>query len=453
MTSIVEPPPTLLGEVRRLAQRSRRPSHRILFVLGGLAVVAGIALRFWSPSPLWLDETLSVDIARLPLAQIPRALSHDGSPPLYYLLLHFWMLLFGQSDEATRALSGVISVVSLPFFWLAGRRLGGRRTAWIALFVAATSPFAINYATSVRMYSLMILWSLLGFLALARALESPTPRRLVALGVMTSLLLYTHYWGLYLVAATAAWMFWRVRRGRNAPVEDSELRGVRRAFGAVVVGGLCWLPCVPLFFYQLLHTGTPWTSAAGPADLLRVFGDFAGGGPWGLLLTFVFFGLSFMGVFGRPLTSEAPGAPAGILLSARPQPRAVPLLTVMIGTLVIAVVLGSLAHSAFVARYAAVVLPLFVLLVALGIAVFTDRRAVAAILAVTCLAGVLTAQGENSSPRSEAGKVAAVLNVQAQPGDLVVYCPDQLGPAVNRLLRVPRVDQLTFPRATGPDLV
>jgi len=43
--------------------------------------------------------------------------------------------------------------------------------------------------------------------------------------------------------------------------------------------------------------------------------------------------------------------------------------------------------------------------------------------------------------------------VQAQPGDEVVYCPDQLGPAVNRLLTVPGVTQLTFPRAVGPDRV
>jgi mannosyltransferase len=36
---------------------------------------------------------------------------------------------------------------------------------------------------------------------------------------------------------------------------------------------------------------------------------------------------------------------------------------------------------------------------------------------------------------------------------VVVYCPDQLGPAVDRLLRVPGVTQLTFPRAIGPGRV
>ena len=47
------------------------------------AIVAGVIARFATNSPLWLDETLSVNIARLPIADIPGALRHDGHPPLY----------------------------------------------------------------------------------------------------------------------------------------------------------------------------------------------------------------------------------------------------------------------------------------------------------------------------------------------------------------------------------
>ncbi|MGH9188570.1 MAG: hypothetical protein ACRD0Q_00830, partial [Acidimicrobiales bacterium] len=35
----------------------------------------------------------------------------------------------------------------------------------------------------------------------------------------------------------------------------------------------------------------------------------------------------------------------------------------------------------------------------------------------------------------------------------VAYCPDQLGPSVARLLPQGRLTQLTFPRATGPELI
>ena len=78
----------------------RRPlpagARMVLALVGLLTVVVGVLLRFYAPTPLWLDETISVNISRLPIGQIPTALSHDGAPPLYYLLLHFWMLVWGQ---------------------------------------------------------------------------------------------------------------------------------------------------------------------------------------------------------------------------------------------------------------------------------------------------------------------------------------------------------------------
>lgn len=70
----------------------------------GLVVAAGIAARFVARSHLWLDEALSVNIAALPVSQIPEALRHDGSPPLYYVVLHYWMDLFGSGTIAVRAL-------------------------------------------------------------------------------------------------------------------------------------------------------------------------------------------------------------------------------------------------------------------------------------------------------------------------------------------------------------
>jgi mannosyltransferase len=99
------------------------------------------------------------------------------------------------------------------------------------------------------------------------------------------------------------------------------------------------------------------------------------------------------------------------------------------------------------------VLPLFLLVVSAGVAILPGRRFRIGCMAVLVLAGLLTGLGENGQQRTQAGQVAAVLNVQAQPGDLIVYCPDQLGPAVSRLLRVPGVTQITFPRAIGPQRV
>ena len=107
-----------------------RPAPQLVRAASAAAVVAvvvaGIALRLVTRSELWLDEALSVSISSLPVGDLLDALRHDGHPPLYYLLLHGWMEVFGDGNEAVRSLSAVCSVATLPVLWLAARSAGDR---------------------------------------------------------------------------------------------------------------------------------------------------------------------------------------------------------------------------------------------------------------------------------------------------------------------------------------
>lgn len=136
-------------------------------------VIAGLGFRLFSRSSLWLDEALSVNLASVPLAELGQRLREDGAPPLYYLLLHGWIRLFGSGDVAVRLLSALFSAAALPLYFVAGRRRGGRVVGVGALVIAATSPFAIRYATEARMYSLVALLVVAGWLALTSALDRP----------------------------------------------------------------------------------------------------------------------------------------------------------------------------------------------------------------------------------------------------------------------------------------
>ena len=131
----------------------------------GFVLVLAVVIRFVTVSALWLDEAQTVAIARLPLGDLAEGLRHDGAPPLFYALLHGWMQIFGEGDLSVRFLPGVFGVAALPLAWLAGRRLGGRSVAWAAVLLLATSPFAVRYATEARMYSLLVLLVLVGYLA------------------------------------------------------------------------------------------------------------------------------------------------------------------------------------------------------------------------------------------------------------------------------------------------
>jgi len=415
-----------------------------------VVIAAGVVLRFWTKSGLWLDEALTVNIARLPLHQIPGALKRDGAPPLFYVLLHFWMQLFGQSNLATRALSGIFGVLTLPVAWAAGRRLGGRAVGWTLVVLLASAPFAVYYATEARMYALVILLTGCGFLALQRAATAPRAGNLIAVGAVTAALLYSQYWSLYLVAMVGIWLTGSVIRGRDP------LRRARSVLIAVAVGCLAFVPWLPTFEYQAVHTGTPWAAPPNFAAVINAVTGFAdnqgsnmtAGSNQGRLLALIYFGMFALALFGIGRS----GRVVELDLHTRPPARA--LSFVVLGTLFAAIAGGILTSSAFSPRYAAVVFLPLLLAVAFGTATLLNPRIRLAVVAVAVAAGLFASAQNVTTLRTQAPRVAQVINARAQPGDIVAFCPDQLGPAVYRVVAHPsRYDMITFPRRIGPQIV
>jgi mannosyltransferase len=419
----------------------------------GVVLAAGLLLRFWTRSGLWLDEALTVDIARLPLHEIPNALKHDGAPPLYYYLLHFWIVLFGQSNDAVRSMSGLIAVITLPVGWLCGRRLGGRAVAWTTLVLLASAPFAVYYATESRMYALVILLTGCGFLALGRAVDKPRPGNLIAVAVVTAALLYTQYWAIYLLAMVGIWLVVSVVRSRRHGHPEA---APWAPLIAVAVGGVLFVPWVPTFVYQAKYTGTPWAAPpnfSAVINALTGFTDNQGstlqtGTNQGRLLAVIYFAMLALALFGIGRSGRI------IELDLRTRPRARSLTFVVLGTLFAAIAGGILTASAFSSRYAAVVFLPFLLLVALGSTTLLNPKVRVVVVGLAVVAGLVSSAQNVTTQRTQGVAVAAAINAQAKPGDVIAFCPDQLGPSVYRQIRDPsQYNMLTFPRRTGPQIV
>jgi len=421
-----------------------------------VVVVIGLVLRFYTHSALWLDEALTVDRARLPFSQIAGSVKQDGAPPLYYYLLHFWMEVFGQSDLATRSLSGVIGVVSLPVAWLAGNRFGGRAVGWTTVVLISSAPFAVYYSTEARMYALVILLTGCGFLALHRALEAPRPGNLIATAVVTAALLYSQYWALYLVGVVGLWLLVSALWTRH---KDAAAPGWRRpatAFLAVVVGCILFVPWLPTFIYQSRYTGTPWAAAPNFTAVINAVTGFTSnqgslsiaGTDQGRLLALVYFTMFALALFGIGRTARI------IEIDVHTQPRARGMSIAVVGTLFAAIAGGILTTSAFSPRYAAVVFLPLLLLVALGTTTLLDARVRLAVVGVAVVAGLIGSVQNVTTQRTQAPRVAAVIDAHAEPGDIIALCPDQLGPAVYRAVaHTGSYTMVTFPRGTGPQFV
>ncbi len=415
------------------------------------ALLIAIVFRFLTTSDLWLDEALTVNIAKLPLSELQHALRQDGAPPLYYVLLHGWIQVFGSGDVAVRSLSGVLGLVLMGLSYVAGMRFGKddrerRWSAWAAVLVVASSPYAIRYSTEARMYMLAMVLVLFGYLAVERMIEhGPSPARFVAVALTTAALLYTQYWSLFLLAVVGALM---LVRAWKAP--ELERRQPRLVLLAMVAGGLLFLPWVSNFLYQLAHTGTPWDTPATPptAAALGII-DFVGGKTvegWSVIP--VAFVLALLALAGRAVGRHE------ISIDLRTVSRVRWEWFIGSATLMLGLVLSYVGGTGFQARYAAVMYPLFALAVAAGLLVIGDHRIRIAVLVFIVAVGFAGGLRNAHTNRTQASQVMNVVNAEAKAGDVVVFCPDQLGPDGDRLINQSSgVREVVYPTFAGPKLI
>ncbi|MFQ6100607.1 MAG: glycosyltransferase family 39 protein [Anaerolineae bacterium] len=161
-----------------------------------LLLAVGLRLYHLDAQSFWNDEGNSARIAERTLDLILEGAAGDIHPPGYYLLLHYWRALFGQSEFALRSLSVVAGVTLVAFTYLLGRRLFGETTGLTAAFLGALSPFAVYYSQETRMYALLAVLSAASTYSLLRLLQKPDFFRKtwpLAYVLTSAAGLYTHY--------------------------------------------------------------------------------------------------------------------------------------------------------------------------------------------------------------------------------------------------------------------
>ncbi|WP_244279369.1 glycosyltransferase family 39 protein [Synechococcus sp. UW69] len=156
---------------------------------------------------LWSDELYTVGKSFQPsLRSLLVMLREDTHPPAYYVLLWFWGNLVGQSPISLRFLSWLAYLAGGFVMVLQAMALGGGRlrVAAIAALLAFCSPYPIRFAIEGKSYAVLVL-----FVALAwwwRRSGHP-----IAYGAVAGLAGLTHFYGLFLVLAAAAWDGWQRR--------------------------------------------------------------------------------------------------------------------------------------------------------------------------------------------------------------------------------------------------
>lgn len=267
----VQVEPTVTASLStRIPQPFSRSQLWLLPILLGAVVlrtqhIGSIGVQF--------DESFNQRIVEFPWGEMLERIGRDNHPPLFYFVLKIWTELFGNSTGAGRWLSvlgGLASVIGVyAFVRFAYRRddcsrqqnmLQAELPALVAAALLAMAPLHVFWSMQIRMYSWSValaVWSSY-FLFRALAPRGHPVREWAIYTLLAVLLSYSHYFGLFMLAAQflyaigCSWMVPTCRRERLASLVS------------LAVVGIAWLPWLPYFLIQHARVQREFTLLPGP---------------------------------------------------------------------------------------------------------------------------------------------------------------------------------------------
>ena len=428
----------------------RTGSVATVLLLLAIAILAlGLRLYRLDNQSLWYDEGFSVYLAGMDLDEITSRTAADIQPPLYYYLLHGWILLFGDSEWALRALSVLFGVVAVPVLygvaWLLFR---SRAAGLLAALLIAVSPLHLWYGQEARMYTLLtwlcLLSSLLLLLAMAARRAWVTALLWAAYTAATVAALYTHYFALFVLAGQAVYVL--------VVLTAQGFRPLRLLVGSLASGVAILLSYLPWLPYLYTRYGTDVSYWPGKLKIHEVLVDigivFSGGESVTESMGIIFagaYGLAFLGclvaLYSR--ASSAARERAGDsddLLPVSYFPLLFLLLYFFLPLILILIV--SYNSPKFNARYAIVSHPALLLVLAGGLVALWQRRnsylgnllrGTLAALVLIMLLGTAAYANYNvytdpTFARADFRSVAAYVRQNIEPGETVILTSGHMFP-------------------------
>ncbi len=386
---------------------------------------------------LWLDEANSISIADGGLLTIFSRLKIDNNFPVYYILLHFWALLFGESEAALRLLSGLFYIATTAAVYLGGRWLfRDRRAALYAAFFYSVSTQAVRQAQNIRMYAMLGLLSALSIILFCGIFGAePRPgRKWVWYTGVNAIGALTHLWFAFVLIGQGAALVW----WRRAKLKSFLIAGLASGLPFL----LLWSPAL---WAQLQNGATRWMPKFEAMFVAHAVMDFYGG-PAGLL----FYAACAYLIFHYPKRKLGGGTLARLLLTCFGVSLALPL------------AISVFKPIFWPGRYTIIALPPLALWLGATLARSAPRPALAVFCYLTL--GVVLGvhlwsrdlNSESGLPEPKSDKAAAqFLMGLAKPGDALVFT-SLSRPAIDYYLRragaSSRFMEIGFPAETSVHL-
>src|SRR5262245_53065372 len=228
-----------------LREKLKRIEPTQVFVLAAIFLVGGALRIYGLDRGLWYDEIATLlESVRPPLREIVTHFPSNNDHPLYSVLGHLSIGIFGEHAWSLRLPAFVFGLLSLPLVYILGLGITNRFEAYAAAALLAISYHHIWFSQNARGYTILLCCALLATHLLLRGLRTNRRSDFVAFAIVTAVAAYTHLTMVLVAIAQALVVAAHLLAGRNGRLGARDW--MNAAIGFALAGVLTVLLYLPL---------------------------------------------------------------------------------------------------------------------------------------------------------------------------------------------------------------
>lgn len=152
----------------------RHNNIAIIYITLLFIIILGSFLRFYrlDSDSFSTIEATTVMISRMPINKIIHNCLAWGHFPTYYIVMHFWIKLFGEGEFSMRFIPVIFGTASIYIIFLISNKILNKKNCLIATFIFAMSPINLYWSQEAKMYNISSFFAIASVLFLLSALEN-----------------------------------------------------------------------------------------------------------------------------------------------------------------------------------------------------------------------------------------------------------------------------------------
>lgn len=361
---------------------------------------------YLTAEPVSHDEPFTIYHAQFGLGELIGYLKNYNNPPLFEIILHFWIKVFGISEGSVRVLPMLFSSASVVLIYLTGRDFFNTRVALLASLLFTFSTMQIWYAHDCRVYSLFLLLTLSSFYLFFTLLREGrlSGKQSLTWLVIQVLLIYAHYFGLFV------WLL----QGIILLTFHFRNRELLFRFAGIMLGAsLLYLPQMLSLYERFSNSagnGTWLKPPSGPESLYNMIWSFSNAPVIAVLCIALLLAamLKFLTLAKRQELS-----------------RPVASLCIWFVLPFLSMFLLSYRIPMFLDRYLIYITPAFYLLLALSLSFLLPGKKAFCTGSIILIAGFVFSASFNPTKKRAVRETVDFVISRKDPGTLVLICPPE----------------------------